>query len=349
MSQTKAQLIDNLVQPITGAAGSASAPTFSFTADPNTGIYSPGADQIAVATNGVQRLYIDSTGSIGVGTTTKAWESGQFFAVQFGKGGAVFGRAAGDEDRNGFVSNAYHDAAGWKYIASSAHATRYEQSDGNHLWYYADTGTADASVAFSEAMRITSAGLVGIGTSSPSNDLDVLKTASGSTTTARIGATATSGANNATLILNNGGTGNATLRFDYEGSTNRASIGVLASDQKLTLGTAGSTAMTIDASQRVGVGNATPGARLDVNAGTDNTVAIFTSTDAGAYASFNDPIGQGIVGQDGANLILSCDPGASVGSSAIVFQVDANTERARIDSSGRSSNCWRWRSRGNAC
>jgi hypothetical protein len=44
MSQTKAQLIDNLVQPITGAAGSASAPTFSFTADPNTGIYSPGAE-----------------------------------------------------------------------------------------------------------------------------------------------------------------------------------------------------------------------------------------------------------------------------------------------------------------
>jgi hypothetical protein len=38
MSQTKAQLIDNLVSPITGALGSASAPTFSFTADPNTGI-----------------------------------------------------------------------------------------------------------------------------------------------------------------------------------------------------------------------------------------------------------------------------------------------------------------------
>ena len=154
--------------------GTAAAPSVAFTGSgTDTGIYSPGIDQVAVATNGVQRLYIDSTGSIGVGTTTKAWESGQFFAVQFGKGGAVFGRAAGDEDRNGFVSNAYHDAAGWKYIASSAHATRYEQSDGNHLWYYAGTGTADASVAFSEAMRITSAGLVGIGTSSPSSRLHV--------------------------------------------------------------------------------------------------------------------------------------------------------------------------------
>jgi hypothetical protein len=60
MSQTKAQLIDNLVQPITGAAGSASAPTFSFTADPNTGLYSPGADQVAVATNGTGRLFVDA-------------------------------------------------------------------------------------------------------------------------------------------------------------------------------------------------------------------------------------------------------------------------------------------------
>jgi hypothetical protein len=237
--------------PVIVPDGTAAAPSVAFTGSgTDTGIYSPGIDQVAVATNGVQRLYIDSTGSIGVGTTTKAWESGQFFAVQFGKGGAVFGRAAGDEDRNGFVSNAYHDAASWKYIASSAHATRYEQSDGNHLWYYAGTGTADASVAFSEAMRITSAGLVGIGTSSPSHDLDILKTASGSTTTARIGATATSGGNSALLILNNGGTGQAKLRFDYEAATERASISVDTSNQRLDFNTANAASprMSIDSS-----------------------------------------------------------------------------------------------------
>ena len=66
MSQTKAQLIDNLVSPITGALGSASAPTFSFTADPNTGLYSPGADQLALATGGTQRLYIGATGRVGI-------------------------------------------------------------------------------------------------------------------------------------------------------------------------------------------------------------------------------------------------------------------------------------------
>ena len=81
MSQTKAQLIDNLVQPITGAAGSASAPTFSFTADPNTGIYSPGADQVAVATNSVGRLLIGSGGTV---TQTLAAANNNGFAINNG-------------------------------------------------------------------------------------------------------------------------------------------------------------------------------------------------------------------------------------------------------------------------
>jgi hypothetical protein len=37
---------------ISAAAGSAAAPSIAFTGDPNTGIYSPGADQLAVAATG---------------------------------------------------------------------------------------------------------------------------------------------------------------------------------------------------------------------------------------------------------------------------------------------------------
>lgn len=43
--------------------GSASAPSYSFIGDSNTGMYSPGADQIALATNGVQRMAIDASGN----------------------------------------------------------------------------------------------------------------------------------------------------------------------------------------------------------------------------------------------------------------------------------------------
>ena len=124
---------------------------------------------------------------------------------------------------------------------------------------------------------------VGIGTNAPANDLDVLKTASGSTTTARIGSTAASGANNATLILNSGGTGDATLRFDYESSTNRASIGVSTSDQKLTFSTAGSTAATIDSSGNLGVGPASPSYNIH---GT-GYLGLGTQASAGAGAGVN--------------------------------------------------------------
>jgi hypothetical protein len=49
--------------------GSASAPAFSFTGDTNTGIYSPGADQVAVATNGTGRLFVDASGHVGINTS----------------------------------------------------------------------------------------------------------------------------------------------------------------------------------------------------------------------------------------------------------------------------------------
>jgi hypothetical protein len=41
---------------ISSALGAAATPSITFTGDLNTGIYSPGADQVAVATNGVERV-----------------------------------------------------------------------------------------------------------------------------------------------------------------------------------------------------------------------------------------------------------------------------------------------------
>ena len=41
--------------------GSAASPTVFFTGDSNTGIYSPGADQVAISTNSTQRLVVDAS------------------------------------------------------------------------------------------------------------------------------------------------------------------------------------------------------------------------------------------------------------------------------------------------
>ncbi len=46
--------------------GSAAAPPYSFIGDSDTGIYSPGANQVAIATGGTQRLSIDAGGTTNV-------------------------------------------------------------------------------------------------------------------------------------------------------------------------------------------------------------------------------------------------------------------------------------------
>lgn len=68
---TIADLMEN------AGAGTEAAPSIAFDGDSNTGIYSPGADQIAISTGGTQRLRIDSAGAVTIpgdltveGTTT---------------------------------------------------------------------------------------------------------------------------------------------------------------------------------------------------------------------------------------------------------------------------------------
>lgn len=48
------------------AAGSAASPSITFTGDLNTGIYSPGADQVAISTNGTKRIEIQADGDIDI-------------------------------------------------------------------------------------------------------------------------------------------------------------------------------------------------------------------------------------------------------------------------------------------
>jgi hypothetical protein len=56
----------------TVTAGSASAPAISFN-DSNTGLYSPGADQLALSTGGVGRVFVDASGRFGVGTASPGY------------------------------------------------------------------------------------------------------------------------------------------------------------------------------------------------------------------------------------------------------------------------------------
>lgn len=55
-----------VTSPTTVQAGTAAAPSITFSGDTNTGIYSPGADQVAIATGGSQRVTADASGNLNI-------------------------------------------------------------------------------------------------------------------------------------------------------------------------------------------------------------------------------------------------------------------------------------------
>jgi hypothetical protein len=70
VSQTKAQLLDGKSASVQFNSGSAAAPTVTFTGNTTTGLYLPAANELSVTTSGTERLRVDASGRVLVGTST---------------------------------------------------------------------------------------------------------------------------------------------------------------------------------------------------------------------------------------------------------------------------------------
>lgn len=133
---------------VRAAGGSATAPAFSFGTDTNTGIFSPAADTLAFAEGGVEVMRIDASGNVGIGASPAA-------------NTRLYVRTAALTDTAYYADNG----------ANSGYTVRFASaltSIGN------DFGAPLALLTNNtERMRITAAGNVGIGTTSPSGRLHV--------------------------------------------------------------------------------------------------------------------------------------------------------------------------------
>jgi hypothetical protein len=109
-----------------------------------------------------ERMRLDASGNLGLAVTPSAWASG-WRALEITNSGYI---AAANSTFLEIGQNNFYDGA-FKYKTTNA-ATLYEQITGSHRWYNAPSGTANATITFTQAMTLDASGnlLVGSATSS---------------------------------------------------------------------------------------------------------------------------------------------------------------------------------------
>ena len=290
------------------ASGTAAAPSLSIISDPNTGLYSPGADQVAISTGGVERLRIYSDGLTTTANTT-----------------VLGGNPAARWSKTVMVADAAIQAAQpILNYASADGSTRfgyvYHTGTGGDLFLLnQEAGAVRFGTSNTERARITSAGLVGIGTSAPYSRLTVVP-ASNPTTPAT-----------ANQITIGESSANSAYRLQlgyFQATQYRGSIQSYDNNLPYDL-------ILNGAGGNVGIGTTSPGVNLDVSSASNTTIRA-TTTDAtgasiaGIQLDQNGSGASSLVVRAGSNYTIL----SATTSTPLLFGTN-NTERARIDSSGR--------------
>jgi len=143
--------------------GSAATPAIRGT-DANTGIFFPSADTIGFSEGGAEVARFDSSGNLGLGATPSAWSG--FRALDVGSRSALVDLTSAQQ--TDIWSNAYFNGTNSIY-KTTANASIYRQTTGQHIWFNAPSGTAGNAITFTQAMTLDASGNLGIGITSPNS------------------------------------------------------------------------------------------------------------------------------------------------------------------------------------
>ena len=111
---------------------------------------------------GTKAMTLDSSGNLGLGVTPSAWNS-SYRAFQVASHISLWGNSAGGGALI-LANNEVFDATNTRKYLVTDFATEYVQLSGQHQWKTAPSGTAGGTISFTQAMTLTTAGNLLVGT-----------------------------------------------------------------------------------------------------------------------------------------------------------------------------------------
>ena len=325
---------------INAGSGTAAAPSVSVGTTDN-GLYSPGTDQVAISTNGTERMQIDSSGRLLVGTTTAILDTSNALVQTSATQGSNFvlhrdATTVNSSDSIGlirFYSNAGSSKQEHGRITCIADGTSGANDKPGALLFYT---TADGASTPTERLRIDSSGRLLVGTSS---ELDTGAEAIVHVVDT-LGARLVLARNDSSVSEGNGLGG---IRFAGNDTTgnNYTTLGEIicqadgthaAGDNptRLVFSTTADGAsspterLRIDSSGNVGIGTSSP-----INSANFNTLSIGNGTSTGGQLALKSSGNQDFYLWHDANGVNIYNQSAT----SQIFYTGA-AERMRIDSSG---------------
>ena len=299
--------------------GTAAAPSIAIEGDEDTGVYSPGANPLAISTGGSSRLFVDASGRVGITTGSPA-AGLDINNTAYTRGGhkvsGYFATSAGD----GYVIN-IGASGSINYIQSLNGTTQAQLSiDGNPIVF--------RGASFAEIARFDTSGRLGVGTSSPTYRLNIAVASDASLAAGADGFLINT--LDASSIARPCGIVRTGSSYSYLGvGANRnclysnGTLAIQSDTAGIEFCTGNSLKAVLDSSGRLGIGTSSPGTILDV-VGAGNPTLTIRGSD-GAYTGILN-----IQAAGGGTSSIN----ATGGSNALKIETNS-VERLRIDSSGR--------------